>query len=74
MYLVELLIPLENLVQSFGSITSSNSNASGSGSNTDTIAGETTSNSGKNSQTSTNIDVVGLAVFKGDVLVRRTYS
>lgn len=37
---------------------------------TDTIAGETTSNYNNSSQSSTNIDVVGLAVFKGDVLVR----
>ncbi len=60
-----------------GSITASSSNSSASGASTvdtDTIAGETTSNSGESSQTSTNIDVVGLAVFKGDILVRRTFS
>lgn len=52
-----------------GSITSAN-NASGKSSvDTDTIAGETTSNSSTESKPSTNIDVVGLAVFKNDVLV-----
>jgi len=38
---------------------------------TDTIAGEDTSGSGQKTETSSNIDVVGLSVFKGDVLVRR---
>ena len=41
-------------------------------SDTDTIAGESTSDSNTNLQSSTNIDVVGLAAFKGDVMVRRT--
>ncbi|MDE5830464.1 MAG: hypothetical protein K2H53_01965 [Clostridia bacterium] len=56
-----------------GSITSSsNDNNSGASAvDTDTIAGETTSNSGNSGEPSTNIDVVGLAVFKEDVLVRR---
>lgn len=53
---------------------SSNSNDSGQSSlDTDTIAGETTSNSGSKSKPSSNIDVVGLAVFKDDMLVRRTF-
>lgn len=60
-----------------GSITSSATNqesASGASNvDTDTIAGETTSGSGNNATASSNIDVVGLAVFKGDTLVRRTY-
>lgn len=58
-----------------GSIASNSPENSPTGAtsvDSDTIAGETTSNSG-NSSPSTNIDVVGLAVFKGDVLVRRTY-
>lgn len=42
-------------------------------SETDTIAGEDTSAPGEELESSSNIDVVGLAVFKGDVLVRRTY-
>lgn len=55
-----------------GSVTSLNTSSSPTGPtsvDTDTIAGETTSNSGESSNASTNIDVVGLAVFKGDVLV-----
>ncbi len=55
-----------------GSIASNNPENSPSGAtsvDSDTIAGETTSNSGDSSNASTNIDVVGLAVFKGDVLV-----
>lgn len=59
-----------------GSITNYSNNSNNSGASTvdtDTIAGETTSSSGANSNASTNIDVVGLAVFKGDVLIRRTY-
>lgn len=64
---------MENLLQYFGSITASNSSGTNPSPDTDTIAGETTSNSGDTSNSSTNIDVVGLAVFKGDVLVRRTY-
>lgn len=62
-----------NLVQSFGCITSTNSASKSFSIDADTIAGETTSNSDDNSRASTNIDVVGLAVFKGDALVRRTY-
>lgn len=51
-----------------GSITQSSVGSGASAVDTDTIAGETTSNSGgKNA--STNIDVVGLAVFKNDILV-----
>lgn len=60
-----------------GSTTSSNSDsgnnnddAGAAAVDTDTIAGETTSNSGASSNSSTNIDVVGLAVFKDDALVR----
>ena len=64
---------MENLVQSFGSVTSSNSASKTLDIDADTIAGETTSNTDNNSRSSTNIDVVGLAVFKGDALVRRTY-
>ncbi len=56
-----------------GSITDSSGDNSNSSPDTDTIAGETSSNSGGNTKSSTNIDVVGLAVFKGDTLVRRTY-
>ena len=56
-----------------GSITNQSSKSGASSVDTDTIAGETTSNSGPSSDASTNIDVVGLAVFKGDVLIRRTY-
>ena len=55
-----------------GSVTSVSTNSAPTGASsvdTDTIAGETTSNSGDSSNASTNIDVVGLAVFKGDVLV-----
>lgn len=52
-----------------GSITASESPSGASAVDTDTIAGETTSNSGENSNSSSNIDVVGLAVFKDDVLV-----
>ena len=52
-----------------GSITSSSNTDSTSEADTDTIAGETTSNSGSKSEPSSNIDVVGLAVFKGDILV-----
>lgn len=37
------------------------------------LHGETTTLSNTNSKPSSKIDVVGLAVFKGDVLVRRTY-
>lgn len=58
-----------------GSVTSSsNDNNSGASAvDTDTIAGETTSNSGSSGESSTNIDVVGLAAFKEDVLVRRAF-
>lgn len=58
-----------------GSTTSSSSNSEDNKSgasnvDTDTIAGETTSNTGSgDSKPSTNIDVVGLAVFKDDILV-----
>lgn len=69
MFLTDLQIPMENLLQFFGSVTSVGNMASTSAPSTDTIAGETTSSSGNNSSSST-IDVVGLAVFKGDVLVR----
>ena len=40
-------------------------------SETDTIAGEDTSAPNEKLESSSNIDVVGLAVFKGDILVRR---
>lgn len=62
-----------------GSTTSSseqNNSSSISGesnTDTDTIAGETTSNSGSSNKPSSNIDVVGLAVFKDDMLVRRAF-
>ncbi len=59
-----------SLVLSFGSITESDSSNTKSGPDTDTIAGETVTNSGESSKPSSNIDVVGLAVFKGDVLIR----
>lgn len=55
-----------------GSVTSSEKSITTPSIDTDTIAGETTSTSDSNSKPSSNIDVVGLAVFKGDVLVRRT--
>ena len=71
MYLIGLLIHLEKLLQFFGSVTSSSLANADAAPDTDTIAGETTSNNDGNSSPSTNIDVVGLAVFKGDVLVRR---
>lgn len=64
---------MANLVQFFGSVTSSNSSSASLAVDADTIAGETTSNIDNNSRSSTNIDVVGLAVFKGDALVRRTH-
>ena len=70
---IEYQIVLVNLLQYFGSVTSYNDDSGASSVDTDTIAGETTSNTGSNSDASTNIDVVGLAVFKGDVLARRTY-
>lgn len=70
---IEFLIVLEKLLQYFGSVTSQNGNTGASSVDTDTIAGETTSSSGSSSGSSTNIDVVGLAVFKGDVLIRWTY-
>lgn len=57
-----------------GSITSYNAESGASSVDTDTIAGETTSNSNESENASTNIDVMGLAVFKNDVFVRRTYS
>lgn len=63
-------------MQYFGSITSYSNNSNNSGASavdTDTIAGETTSSSSSGNAASTNIDVVGLAVFKGDVLIRWTY-
>lgn len=53
-----------------GSITTSSSSDTKSGPDTDTIAGETSSNSTENTKASTNIDVVGLAIFKGDSLIR----
>ncbi len=52
-----------------GSITSANNKSGQSSVDTDTIAGETTSSTSSGSKPSTNIDVVGLAVFKSDVLV-----
>ena len=56
-----------------GSITSYNATSGSSNVDTDTIAGETTSNSEESKNSSTNIDVMGLAVFKNDILVRRAY-
>lgn len=53
-----------------GSITSYNADSGASAVDTDTIAGETTSNSSTSENSSANIDVVGLGVFKNDVLVR----
>lgn len=55
-----------------GSITSYEAEFGASSIDTDTIAGETTSNSAQSKNSSANIDVVGLAVFRNDVLVRRT--
>ncbi len=52
-----------------GSTTSSSNSNQNADPDTDTIAGETTSNSEESKQASTNIDVDGLAVFKGDILV-----
>lgn len=73
MFLTDLQILMENQQLFFGSVTSIGDLASNSAPSTDTIAGETTSSSQNDSSSST-IDVVGLAVFKGDSLVRRTYS
>lgn len=57
-----------------GSITGSNANNSNTPAvDTDTIAGEITSTSAEGKEPSSNIDVVGLAVFKEDVLVRRAF-
>lgn len=56
-----------------GSITSYKADSGASSVDTDTIAGETTSNSDESKNASTNIDVMGLAVFKNDVLIRRAY-
>ena len=54
----------------YGSVAASSKSVNNLISDTDTIAGEMTSDSNIDLQSSTNIDVVGLAVFKGDVLVR----
>lgn len=72
-FLIDLQILMVNQLQFFGSVTSIGDLASNSAPSTDTIAGETTSSTQNDSSSST-IDVVGLAVFKGDSLVRRTYS
>ncbi|MCI8620368.1 MAG: hypothetical protein HFJ50_00540 [Clostridia bacterium] len=53
-----------------GSVTSYTAESGASAVDTDTIAGETTSTSSKSKNSSANIDVVGLAVFRNDVLVR----
>ena len=53
-----------------GSITESNKQNSNLSINNDTISGETTANLGDDSKASSKIDVVGLAVFKDDKLVR----
>ena len=58
-------------MQYYGSIAAQSSEKSSSESETDTIAGEETSTPGEELESSSNIDVVGLAVFKGDILVRR---
>lgn len=71
MFLIECLIHFGEASAILGSITSYNNSSSSSSVDTNTIAGETTSKA-DNSDPSTNIDVVGLAVFKDDVLVRRT--
>jgi len=55
-----------------GSITSYNDISGTDSVDANTIAGETIANI-KDGKPSTNIDVVGLAVFKDDVLVRRTH-
>lgn len=70
-FLIGLQIVLENLLLYFGSITSTTKSTGSSPSN-DTIAGETTESSQSDAHSSS-IDVVGLAVFKGDILVRRAY-
>ncbi len=54
-----------------GSVTESNKSVQDLSINNDTISGETTANLGDSSQASSKIDVVGLAVFKNDRLVRR---
>lgn len=54
----------------FGSIAAINPSGAVFASETDTIAGEATSDSSGELNSSTNIDVVGLAVFKGDIIVR----
>lgn len=54
----------------FGSVAAESFENPALPSETDTIAGEDTSAPEEKLETSSNIDVVGLAVFKGDVLVR----
>lgn len=58
-------------MQFYGSVAAQSPEKSSLSSKTDTIAGEDTSAPGEKLESSSNIDVVGLAVFKGDVLVRR---
>lgn len=65
---------MEKPRQFFGSIAATNPSGSFFASETDTIAGEATSDSDGEFNSSTNIDVVGLAVFRGDTLVRRAHS
>ncbi len=62
----------ENSKESRGN-TGDNEDTGPDAADTDTIAGETTTSSSSKNTASTNIDVVGLAVFRDDVLVRRTY-
>ena len=56
-----------------GSIAASSKETPEYETDTDTIAGETTSGSDLVNHSSTNIDVIGLAAFKGDILVRGTH-
>ena len=67
-------IPSERHQQFYGSVAAESFGNPSTPSETDTIAGEDTSAPGEELESSSNIDVVGLAVFKGDILVRRTYS
>ena len=64
-------IPLEKHQLYFGSVAAESFGNPAFPSETDTIAGEDTSAPGEELESSSNIDVVGLAVFKGDILVRR---
>ena len=70
MYFLVCLIHFVMQLVFYGSIVSSTPSSINPSFDTDTIAGETASIVNEGTNPSTNIDVVGLAVFKGDVLVR----